>query len=160
MALPNDRQATSPCSRRGRLRVAVERGPDRRRVPSGFIADDRRSGFDRRRRYLFTGPLHANLPVLAAVLIVINVLSILDFVFTYEELRLGIAREANPLLAALFSQSPGQAWLLKSGTMLAVTWGIWRERGKRAVLGTAVFAVVAYLALTMYHIIGTFTTTA
>lgn len=156
MTVATNRPRSSPDGTTRRLRVAAIRGTERRRVPARWALQDRRSGYDRRKRYVLTGALHDNVLTLAVVLIIVNALSLLDFVLTFDAIKLGIAHEGNPVLADLFRESAGRAWIFKTGVMLAVSWGIWRERRRRAVLATAVFSLAAYLALTLYHLTGGF----
>lgn len=88
------------------------------------------------------------------MLVVINVLSALDFALTRMQLEAGVASEGNPVLAAMFEQGPGQAWVFKTGVMLLVSIGIWSARKHRSVLLVAIGAFVLYAALIVYHLVG------
>lgn len=127
---------------------------DRRCKPSSFHLPERRTGFDRRREYPFTSFLRNRPANLLVVLLAVNTLSGLDFAFTYIQLATGMATEANPMLAELYSQSAVQAWLFKTGVMLIVSLGIWRARKHRAILSVAIASLVLYLFVIGYHIVG------
>jgi hypothetical protein len=129
------------------------RGADRRRTRR-FVARDRRTGFDRRRSYPLTGALRENPRLLAAVLVAVNVLSALDFVLTQAEMDSGIASEGNPVLASLFEQGPGLAWLFKTVIVLGVSVVIWRQRHRRAILSVAIAALAIYALVIAYHLSG------
>jgi hypothetical protein len=92
--------------------------------------------------------------LLASVLVAINALSALDFALTYLQLRAGLITEANPLLAELFAASPGRAWLFKTAVMLAVSLVIWQQRRHRMVIGVAIGALLLYLGIIGYHVLG------
>ena len=129
------------------------RGADRR-AARRFVARDRRTGFDRRKSYPITGALRENPRLLVAVLVAINVLSALDFVLTRTELDSGIASEGNPVLAPLFEQGPGLAWLFKTVIVLGVSVVIWRQRHRRAILSVAIAALAIYALVIAYHLSG------
>jgi len=129
------------------------RGTDRR-AARRFVTHDRRTGFDRRKRYPVTGALQENPLLLLAVLVAVNVLSALDFVLTWSEMNSGIAAEGNPVLASLFEQGPGLAWLFKTTVVLAVSVVIWRERHRRAVVAVALGALCLYALVIVYHLGG------
>lgn len=138
------------------------RYPERRRRHR-ILADERRSGFDRRRnvcRSPFSVALEAPLlrlrndPVLLLeLLILINVLSALDLFITFNVLRLG-AIELNPLMAYLLDLGPLPATLAKIGVMVAATGGLWLLRGHRAALTTALVLVTAYGSLVTFEMVG------
>lgn len=134
--------------------VPLARGIDRRRRAGAWLKFERRSGFDRRREYPVTGRLRDDPHSLLAVLVAINALSALDFLFTSFQLNAGIATEANPILAPLFAGGAFGAWAFKTIVTLAVSLGIWLNRGKRQILMVAVGGLVVYLLVTLYHIVG------
>lgn len=101
-----------------------------------------------------TGMLRDSPVVLLAVLVTINTLSALDFMLTNSYLQRGTASEGNPVLASLFEQGAGQAWLFKTGVVLAVSLVIWHQRRYRAILAVAITALVIYLLVIAYHVIG------
>lgn len=113
---------------------------------------ERRTGFDRRRSYPLTSRLREDPTRLFLLLIVSNGLSALDFLFTLAQLRAGVATEANPVLAELFSQGPVTAWAFKSSVMLLVSLIIWFNRKHRAILSVALIMLAAYTLLVTYHI--------
>jgi len=129
------------------------RGVERRHERRLFVLRERRTGFDRRDHYAFTGSLREPLR-LFGVLLIVNMLSILDFVFTYHELSNGLASEANPVMASSFESGPAGAWLFKTLVMFAITLAIWRGRAYRRILGVALLALILYLAVTAYHLVG------
>jgi hypothetical protein len=121
----------------------------RRRKVNRFL--DRRGGFDRRRRYPILGPVFESPLLLFAVLVLLNVLSLVDGFYTAVEVGLGVAREANPLLAAAAAQSPFAAVAFKVGVVGSASALIWFNRKRRAVLATGVAGLVLYAALVAYH---------
>lgn len=125
-----------------------------RREQKRFHLPERRTGFDRRLRYPFTGALRDDPRLLLGVLVAINVLSALDFALTYAQLQAGVIIEANLLMAGLFTQNPLGAWFFKTGVMLGVSILMWRARKHRAVLLVAIAALAIYLGLTVYHLLG------
>ena len=92
--------------------------------------------------------------MLAIVLIAINVLSAIDFALTYLQLKAGVSVEGNPVLAELFAQGAGRAWVFKTLVVLAVTLAMWAGRKHRSMLGLAVGTLVLYVLLMIYHFAG------
>lgn len=131
----------------------LPRRGERRQQPR-FRLVERRTGFDRRRRYPLTELLRDRPGLLALVLVAINALSALDFALTRIQLDAGVAREGNPVLAALFEQGPTRAWAFKTSVMLLVSIGIWSARKHRSVLLLAIGTLVLYAALVVYHLVG------
>lgn len=129
------------------------RRKDRRRSRR-FVLHERRSGFDRRLSYPVTGPLREQPLALFFVLLATNALSAMDFLLTYRQLQLGMAIEANPVLADLFAQGPARAWAFKATLMLMITIGIWIYREHRQVLVVATIGLLIYIGLIAYHITG------
>ncbi len=138
------------------------RGRDRRQV-NRFVAWNRRSGFDRRRRksqsqaglaldtslvYLRDHP-----PALVGLLVLGNLLSVLDFWLTSIVLRLG-AIEANPFMSYFFAVDATQALLVKCGVILATSVGIWALRRRRIALLAALFFVALYGTVVLYEVVG------
>ncbi|MRS11779.1 MAG: hypothetical protein EG823_01745 [Actinobacteria bacterium] len=89
----------------------------------------------------------------AAVIVLLNVLSLVDGWFTAAELGLGIARESNPVLAAASAESPWIAVWTKVGAMLVVSVVIWHGRRRRSVLALALVALALFAGLVGYHIV-------
>lgn len=124
---------------------------------------DRRSGFDRRRaptgnalaatweRSLLH--LRDRPNVLVAVLLLANLLSILDLLFTLWALQNG-AVEANPVMRGLLDASPAVAAAVKVGMVAALTALIFAFRRYRLMLATAVFVLLAFFFLVIYHSYG------
>jgi hypothetical protein len=113
---------------------------------------ERRTGFYRRKNYPVLGTIRDNPWILAAVLVLLNVLSLIDGLFTASELALGVAVEGNPVLGAALRQHPLLAVVIKVGAMLLVSVVIWRGRKTRAILAVSVAALALYAALVAYHV--------
>ncbi len=126
------------------------RGVDRRQARSGLHYPERRTGFDRRSRSYVTGALRDRPVALITVLFAINVLSVADWLLTMRVLDAGAA-EGNPLLAAMLSGNPTAAFVFKLLATLGVTLALWSWRRYRAVLSTAIAALMIYAALMAYH---------
>lgn len=130
------------------------RREERRLRPKSFHMPERRTGFDRRMRYPLTGRLRDQPGFLLGILILVNVMSALDFALTWLQLQAGVVQEGNPVLAGMFAESPGRAWLFKTAVMLGVSAVIWHQRKHRAVLGVAIGALIFYFVLLVYHFWG------
>lgn len=126
-------------------------GTDRRRERH-FRFRNRRGGFDRRRSYPFLRILRDAPWTLFAVLVLINVFSLVDGVLTTAELSTGLAREGNPVFGHLIRVSPYFAGVFKITVMLAVSVGIWRGRHYRAILMLAPITAGLYAAVLAYHL--------
>lgn len=98
--------------------------------------------------------------MLLVLLIAVNVLSLLDFLLTAQELASGLATEGNPVLAPLFASGPLVAWLVKTVLLLLVSLAIWQGRRMRAVLSVAVLAFAVFAAVIGYHLVGVTTALA
>ena len=141
--------------------TSTERRSVDRRISRKFVVRERRSGFERRqpRRATAIGSavdaalvyLRDNASVVVAVLLTANILSILDLVFTLRALRHG-AVEGNPLMKALFDWDPTMGAIVKVGIIMALSLLIWRMRRYRIILQVAVFALVLFGAVVVYHI--------
>lgn len=112
---------------------------------------DRRGGFDRRHPDPVFGPVVERPALLIAALIVLNTLSLIDGFYTAVEVGAGVAREANPVLAAAGGQNPFLALAVKVGAMAFVTALIWLNRRRRPILVTGLAGLVAYAGLVVYH---------
>jgi len=141
--------AAEPTSRR-----RGEVSDDRRHSRVAIVVPERRTGFDRRIKHYVTGHLRDNPSQLMIVLILINVLSLIDFAFTWVQLQGGVSVEGNPFLAPLFAQNPLVAWSFKTCLVLAVSYGIWTSRRYRPIIIVALMAFVLYGGLFIYHIVG------
>ncbi len=112
---------------------------------------DRRSGFDRRKRYPVLGTIRDHPRILVLILVSLNALSLLDGAFTALELWLGIAAEGNPVLDAAVKRSPLLAVAVKIGSMALVTASIWHGRRNRVVLALSIASLALFTALVSYH---------
>lgn len=140
--------------------VRTLRGSDRRRAQRFFVFNERRSGFDRRRRdrsfigaqidaaliSLRDSPLN-----LIALLLIGNLLSLFDLVLTSILLSLGGA-EANPLMRDLITADPQLAAALKIAVVALVSCTIWVFRGRRRVLAVAIGMPVFFSGLVLYEV--------
>ncbi len=124
----------------------------KRRAKRVYRFIDRRSGFDRRGHAVVLGTMRDHPWILVAVLIVLNVLSLLDGFFTAAELGLGIASEGNPLLDAVARHNPLFAVAVKVGAMLLVSVGIWHGRRTRAILALSLISLGLFAAIVAYHV--------
>lgn len=113
---------------------------------------DRRSGFDRRRRYPILGTMRDHPWLLVAVLALVNVLSLIDGLLTAAELTFGLADEGNPVLRTLIEADPLLAVAFKVGIVIVVSVGIWRGRHLRVMLALSLIAVAAYAGVLAYHV--------
>ncbi len=130
--------------------VLERRDNDRRVTRKSLYYPERRTGFDRRSPSLLTGTLRDQPVLLAAVLVSINILSIVDWLLTMHVLEAGAA-EGNPLLAVMISTNPTAAFAFKLMATLGVTIALWSWRRYRAVLATAIGALLIYAGLMAYH---------
>lgn len=123
--------------------------PERRQVHR-YVFKDRRSGFDRRRRYAVLDLVRDDRQLIAALAIV-NLLSLGDGLLTWMGLQANIITEGNPILASLINASPSAAVVFKVGVVVLVSVGIWHGRKYRAILGVTIFALVVYAGVIAYH---------
>jgi len=138
----------------------VIRAGSERRVRKRFVIHERRSGFERRvrsGRSVASAALDAvlihlrdNTGALLAVLGLVNVISLLDLVFTTLALRLG-ATEGNPLMRHVLAISPGAAAVLKIAACGGASLVIWKLRRHRSILKLALFALVAFAGVVLYE---------
>jgi hypothetical protein len=149
MSTPQDQPSPQTERRVARRRM--------RRVPRPFKVDHR-SGFDRRASCP-GGPLTRGLRRLrdsrhglAAVLVSINALNVLDLLLTLRLLGDGSATEGNPVMRALIGNDPLIALFVKVALVALVSLGIWRQRRYRMILGLAVIFLVAFSVLTLYEL--------
>jgi len=105
---------------------------DRRRA-SHYRFANRRTAFDRRRRYPVLGPLRDSSWLLLAVLIAANLL-------------------CNPVLAPLYATSPYLAVVFKVAVVALVSIGIWHQRRYRYVLAVSLLALAIFTGLLAYHL--------
>jgi hypothetical protein len=138
--------------------IRMLRGPDRRRVRRFFVVHERRSGFDRRRPRSWPGLdgallyLRANPASVVLLLLLGNLLSLCDLALTRSSLAVG-ASEANPVMRHLLVADPASATLLKIVLVAGVSLTIWVFRGRRRVLGLALYLPLFYAALVLYEVV-------
>jgi Domain of unknown function (DUF5658) len=130
--------------------VLERRDTDRRVNRRNLYYPERRTGFDRRSPSLLTTALRDRPVALITVLVLVNVLSIADWMLTLRVLEAGAA-EGNPVLAAMISANPAGAFVFKLAATLGVTIALWSWRRYRAVLATAIGALLIYAGLMVYH---------
>lgn len=97
--------------------------------------------------------LRDNPVVLRVLLVVVNVLNLIDFGLTLNALALG-AGEANPLMATLLDANPVWAGIFKTAAVLVATAIVWECRRYRKALIAAVFMVLVFAGVFVYHIVG------
>jgi hypothetical protein len=131
-----------------------------RRQRRRFVLHERRFGFERRQRQrrspvaaaleTFLVYLRDHAGALLVVLVVANLLSLFDLVFTRHVLRLG-ATEGNPLMGYLFAASPTQATVMKLVAIAGASLLTWRLRRYRLSLLAALFALGVYGCIVIYE---------
>ena len=126
---------------------------DRRVSRPRFRAHEQRTGFDRRKPERILGTLSRNPSLLFSMLVVLNLLSVADWLFTLRALKYG-AIEANLVLGGLISASPLLAGVFKTALMLAISFAIWRGSRYRLIVATGLAAFIGYSALIVYHVGG------
>lgn len=123
----------------------------KRRTKRRYRFIDRRMGFDRRRRYRVLGTIRDHPWILVGVIVLLNVLSLIDGLFTAAELGLGIAREGNPVLLAAGQWHPLLAVAVKIGGLVVASVGFWHGRKHRFILGLSLVALAAFAAVVAFH---------
>ncbi len=124
---------------------------------------ERRSGFDRRRGE-GAGRLSAAYDqallglrerprVIMAVLVLVNVLNLADFLLTMNVLAHG-GGEANPILRSLFAVDPLYAGIFKVVAVLVTSYLAWLCRRYRSGLQAALILLTVFSAVIAYHIVG------
>lgn len=135
---------------------------DRRKKRFNFVLRERRRGFDRRALpggrpptllYRAQVYLRSHPQVLLILLLVLNLLSALDFFFTLDALAKG-AHEANPVMRELLGQSVWLAGVVKLMLVASASAIIWRLRSYRPLLGASVFALLFFTVLLGYQLFG------
>lgn len=141
-----------------RMPTQVRRRRDRRVLHTPWRFPERRSGFDRRTPDGWRGRYYADLrnyadrrlafPLVLATIVVFN---LIDYVMTVRILGLG-GLELNPIMQRLFATSMEVAALVKLLTAGAVTLVLLALRRYRRTLEVSLLVVLAYSALTLYHV--------
>jgi hypothetical protein len=133
--------------------LVVRRG-DRRQSRRFYGGFDRRSGFDRRASRSVANRLLVAVrdepAILLTLLISLNVMNVLDFLFTIGALEAGYA-EGNPFMALMFARGYVVAGGIKFVIIATVSIAIWRMRRYRSVLQVAVFACVVFACILLVH---------
>ena len=135
----------------------MEAGTERRsgkdrRVARHYRFQNRRTGFDRRKHNPVFDVLRGSTWALISLLALLNVLSLLDGMFTAAELSSGIAREGNPVVRSLIGANPLLAVGFKVAIMIAVSVLLWRWRSYRVVLVLTLATLVLYAMVLAYHL--------
>ena len=133
--------------------VQIERrsGKDRR-VARHYRFHDRRTGFDRRKHNVVLDTLRTSRWALIYLLALLNLMSLLDGLFTAAELATGLAREGNPLFRGLIHASPLFAAVYKAVIMLVITVLLWHWRRYRVILTLTLVTLALYAMLLAYHL--------
>lgn len=132
---------------------ARRRVADRRDGVSRFHLPEQRTGFDRRSARGGLHYLRRRPDALLVMLIVLNLMSALDWLCTTTALSHG-ATEANAVVAGLICVHPLAAGIFKVCVTGAVSIGIWLGRRHRRVLATGRVAVMTYGLLLAYEVVG------
>ena len=127
------------------------RAINRRVAAPTFVVPERRTGFDRRHSRGLLQRVSTETGLLLAVVALLNVLSLADWLLTVHLLGDG-AVEANLVLRGL-SDSPLALGAVKSLLMVAVSAAIWVERRFRLVVAVGVGAVGACVLLVAYELV-------
>ena len=123
-----------------------------RRVARHYRFHNRRTGFDRRKHPLVLEVLRDSRWALVSLLVLLNVLSLLDGLFTAGELSTGLAREGNPLFRGLIWANPLFAAGFKVVVMIVVSVVLWHWRRYRVMLVLTLAALALYAAVLAYHL--------
>lgn len=134
------------------VRRAERRTESDRRQQWRYRFRERRSAFDRRRRYLLLGAMRNDDRVLVAVLLGMNAMSLLDGLLTLAELGSGIALESNPVMAAVFALHPYAALVFKVCVVALASGMIWQWRRHQIVLAAAVIGLAVFTGVVAHHL--------
>ena len=141
------------------MRIAAQRGSDRRVRRSRLRFPERRSGFDRRRhtgsswRESYDAALRSygdNRTTFLLVLATIIVFNFVDYMLTVRVLGAG-GIELNPIMARLFEISPVVAATLKISLVGAATLVLLVLQRYRRTLEASLALLVGFAALMFYH---------
>lgn len=140
-----------PALRKSKARMERRTRPDRRGGRFRFVFFDKRTGFDRRYdNGTFLATLRSSDGSIVLLLIAINILNVLDLIFTKQALQAG-AQEANPVLAVLFSHDPLVGAVVKVGVIAAASAIFWAFRKYKPVLQTLIAAAAIFGGVVLYH---------
>lgn len=142
------------------VEVSKDRRTADRRRHSMLVAADRRSGFDRRLpasnpladRYVRMLRAYRDDPrAILLTLAVFTTLNLADLLMTLRSLTLG-AREANPVMKALFEIHPIWAGVVKMGVGMVAAEIIWVLRRRRSALALSIGMTVAMAGVLAWHL--------
>lgn len=85
------------------------------------------------------------------VVLAVVLLNLLDAVFTLVWVNLGVAEEANALLAHVLDQSAVAFVVVKMGLVSSGLALLWSQRQHKLATGGLVIAFVTYIGLLLYH---------
>lgn len=132
------------------VRIERRSGKDRR-VARHYRFHNRRTGFDRRKHPVVLEVLRDSRWALVALLVLLNLMSLLDGLLTAAELSTGIAREGNPLFLGLIGASPLLAAGFKVVVPVLVSVVLWRWRRYRVMLVLTLATLALYAMVLAYH---------
>ena len=91
-------------------------------------------------------------PILRVLVVALVILNLLDAVFTLTWVQLGVATEANVLLAGVLDTSAVGFMLVKIGLVSLGVELLWRQRRRPLAVVGLVVCFVAYNTLLVYHL--------
>lgn len=131
--------------------MSERRASERRTSRAMFRVPDRRTGFDRRASGGVITWYRDHPGAIVATLVGVMVLNLSDLLLTLRALERG-AREANPVMAALFNIGPAVAGTAKLLIGLGVVFIIWRMRRYRRILEVSLVALAGFAAVLAYQL--------
>ncbi len=96
--------------------------------------------------------MQATPPILRVVVVALVILNLLDAVFTLTWVQLGVATEANVLLADVLDASAVAFMVVKLGLVSLGVELLWRQRRRRLAVVGLLLCFVTYNALLVYHL--------
>lgn len=133
------------------------RREERRKNKKILVIPERRTGYDQRTTnhslgHKVTSHLSKNEFLLAALLILINILNLGDLIFTYLALAAG-HEEGNPFLRYIFvNYDPVIGGYVKITIGVLVTLVIWLLRKYRRMMEAAIIILVIFFSIFFYHL--------
>ena len=137
-----------------------KRKDERRKNKKTLVIPERRTGYDRRSSdhnigHIITSHLSKNEFLLAALLILINILNLGDLIFTYLALGAG-HQEGNPFLRYIFvNYDPVIGGYVKITIGTLVTLIIWVFRQYRRMMEATLIILVIFFSIFFYHLLVT-----
>lgn len=77
-----------------------------------------------------------------------------DWALTVDALSMGIAREGNPIGAAMLAQGPLFGFALKVGVVGAACAVLWLLRGRQWAVTMATVCAAVYVFIVVWHCVG------